>query len=66
MAPHPQGFVLHGLGRREAVDVQGFWLGDRQWRRLEPLLPNKPRGVPRVDGRRVVSGIVHVLRSGRR
>jgi transposase len=43
-----------------------FWLSDRQWRRLEPLLPNKPRGVPRVDDRRVVSGIVHVLRSGGR
>ena len=41
-----------------------FWLSDRQWRRLGPLLPNKPRGVPRVDDRRVVSGIVHVLRSG--
>ncbi len=44
----------------------GFWLSERQWRRLEPLLPNKPRGVPRVDDRRVVSGIVHVLRSGGR
>ena len=43
-----------------------FWLNDRQWRRLEPLLPNKPRGVPRVDDRQVVSGIVHVLRSGGR
>ncbi len=43
-----------------------FWLNDRQWRRLEPLLPNKPRGVPRVDDRRVVNGIVHVLRSGGR
>ena len=43
-----------------------FWLSERQWRRLERLLPNKPRGVPRVDDRRVVSGIVHVLRSGGR
>jgi transposase len=42
----------------------GFWLNDRQWGRLEPLLPNKPRGVPRVDDRRVISGIVHVLQSG--
>ena len=32
--------------------------------RLRPLLPNKPRGVPRVDDRRVISGIVHVLQSG--
>ena len=43
-----------------------FWLNDRQWARLAPLLPSKPRGVPRVDDRRGVSGIVHVLRSGGR
>jgi transposase len=41
-----------------------FWLSDEQWERLKPLLPNKPRGVPRVDDRRVISGIVHVLQSG--
>jgi|TARA_B100000315_G_C14478995_1_gene541998 transposase len=28
------------------------------------LLPNKPRGVPRVDDRRVISGIIHVLKNG--
>lgn len=28
------------------------------------LLPNKPRGVPRVDDRRVLNGIFSVLRSG--
>ena len=31
---------------------------------IEPLLPNKPRGVPRVDDRRVLNGIFSVLRSG--
>ena len=41
-----------------------FWLSDKQWERLRPLLPNKPRGVPRVDDRRVISGIIHVLRAG--
>lgn len=51
--------------RRRRVSGE-FWLSDRQWRRLEPLLPNKPRGVLRVDDRRVVSGIVHVPRSGGR
>src|SRR3546814_9295696 len=30
----------------------------------EPLLPKKPRGVPRVDDRRVLTGIFWVLRSG--
>lgn len=41
-----------------------FWLTDRQWSRLSPLLPQDTRGVPRVDDRRVISGIVHVLKSG--
>ena len=41
-----------------------FWLSDAQFSRLQPLLPNKPRGVPRVDDRRVISGIVHVIRNG--
>ena len=25
-----------------------FWLSEAQFERLRPLLPNKPRGVPRV------------------
>jgi len=41
-----------------------FWLSDAQFARLQPLLPNKPRGVPRVDDRRVISGIIHVIRHG--
>jgi len=48
----------------EGIMSGEFWLNDRQWARLEPLLPNKPRGVPRVDDRRVISGIIHVLQSG--
>jgi transposase len=39
-------------------------LTDFEWRMIEPLLPNKPRGVPRVDERRVLNGIFWVLRSG--
>ena len=30
-----------------------FWLSEERFSRLSPLLPNKPRGVPRTDGRRV-------------
>ena len=58
------GFTLVvSAGRRVPGE---FWLSDLQWARLAPLLPNKPWGVPRVDDRQVVSGIVHVLRSGGR
>ncbi len=39
-------------------------LTDAEWKVIQPLLPNKPRGVKRVDDRRVLSGIFHVLRSG--
>ena len=41
-----------------------FDLTDFEWSVIQPLLPNKPRGVPRVDDRRVVSGIVYVIRNG--
>ena len=43
-----------------------FWFTDEQWARIEPLLPNDTRGMPRVDDRRVLSGIVHALKSGGR
>ncbi len=41
-----------------------FWLSDRAWASLEPLLPTNQPGARRVDDRRVISGIVHVLKSG--
>lgn len=43
-----------------------FWFTDEQWKKIEPLLPRKPRGIARVDDRKVLSGIVHVLRNGGR
>ena len=43
-----------------------FWLTEDQFARLQPLLPTDTRGKPRVDDRRVISGIVHVLKSGGR
>ena len=43
-----------------------FWFSDAQWARIEPLLPTDTRGKERVDDRRVLSGIVHVLQSGGR
>jgi putative transposase len=42
-----------------------FWLTKAQLKRIEPFFP-RTRGIPRVDDRRVVSGIVHVIRNGLR
>ena len=39
-------------------------LTDEQWAIIAPLLPNKPRGVPRVDDRRVLNGILWRFRTG--
>lgn len=36
-------------------------LTDFEWCVIEPLLPRKPRGVPRVDDRRVLNGIFWAL-----
>jgi transposase len=41
-----------------------YELSDVEWDVIKPMLPNKPRGVPRVDDRRVLNGIFWVLRSG--
>ena len=45
---------------------QLYWLNDQEWRRIEPLLPCGRRGARRVDDRRVISGIMQMLRSGAR
>jgi len=41
-----------------------FWLNNEQWQRIEPHLPTDVRGVERQDDRRIISGIIHVLKSG--
>jgi transposase len=41
-----------------------YELSDFEWAAIWSFLPNKPRGIPRVDDRRVLSGIFWVLRSG--
>jgi transposase len=41
-----------------------FDLSDAEWAIIAPLLPNKSRGVPRVDDRRVINGIFWILRTG--
>jgi transposase len=41
-----------------------YELTDYEWTVIRPMLPNKPRGVPRANDRRVLNGIFWVLRSG--
>ena len=41
-----------------------FWLSDEQWSSIQPLLPTDVRGKKRVDDRRVISGIMFVIKSG--
>lgn len=41
-----------------------FWLSDEQWAAIEPHLPKNQPGARRVDDRRVISGIIHVLKTG--
>lgn len=43
-----------------------FWLSDEQFSKLQSLLPTDTRGKARVDDRRVIGGIIHVLKSGGR
>ena len=46
------------------MDHGRYDLTEFEWKVIEPLLPNKPHGVPRVDDRRVLNGIFYQLRSG--
>jgi transposase len=41
-----------------------YELADHEWAAIKPMLPNKPRGVPRANDRRVLNGIFWGLRSG--
>ncbi len=41
-----------------------FWVSDKAWAVIEPHLPHGKPGKPRVDDRRIISGILHVLKTG--
>ena len=42
-----------------------FWLSEEQLARIKSYFPLS-HGVPRVDDRKVISGIIHVIRNGLR
>ena len=46
--------------------AQLYWLSDEEWARIQPELPQGRRGAHWVDDRRVISGIIHMLRAGAR
>jgi hypothetical protein len=48
-------------GKPKAVHTL-FWLSDDAWAAIEPHLPKNQPGARRVDDRRVISGIVHMLK----
>ena len=49
---------------RLGARIMRYELADYEWTAIRPMLPNKPRGVLRVNDRRVLNGIFWVLRSG--
>jgi len=62
--------LADALTRREpsnfgrAASIHSYELTDFEWKVIEPLLPDKPRGVPRIDDRRVLNGILWILGTG--
>jgi transposase len=53
------------IGRMDRTNMPDeYLLGDKTWATIEPLLPKVYAGARRLDDRRIISGIVHVLRSG--
>ena len=46
------------------MSLRRYELSDFEWSIIEPLLPNKPRGVARSDDRKVLNGIYWRLRTG--
>jgi transposase len=51
--------LFEKMGMRKAI------LTDKQWAKIEPLLPKlKSKGRPWADNRKVLEGILWVLRSG--
>ena len=58
--------LIHGFRTGGANESGPVWLTEQQFSKIEPHLPADTRGKARVDDRRVISGIVHVLKSGGR
>jgi transposase len=64
--PVVQFLPVEGIGWDviQATKRERCELTDFEWAAITSFLPYKPRGIPRVDDRRVLNGIFLVLRSG--
>jgi putative transposase len=51
------------LAQEDVRMTDHYWLSEKQLTRIKPYFP-RSHGVPRVDDRRVLSGIIHVLKRG--
>ena len=40
-----------------------FWLSDEQWKVISPFMPARKAGLRREDDRRIISGILHVVKT---
>jgi transposase len=56
--------VVEGLRKGVLMTARRYELSDFEWSIIQPLLPNKPRGVPRADDRKVLNGIYWRIRTG--
>ena len=55
---------LGEVAEAESVTENLFWFNDDQWAKIEPHLPRNQPGPDRKDDRRILSGIMHVLKIG--
>ena len=46
------------------MNANVFWFSDEQWSKIEPHLPTNQPGPERKDDRRILSGIMHVMKVG--
>src|SRR5579863_7754761 len=60
----PLRMVVIQAPKRGELGMARFDLTDQEWAIIAPLLPTKPRGVPRQDDRRVLNGFFWPLRTG--
>ncbi|MCW2284315.1 transposase [Rhodoblastus acidophilus] len=58
--------MIQGFRKEARMNRDQFWVTDEQFSKIQPHLPTDTRGKERVDDLRVISGIVHVLKSGGR